>query len=198
MSTTRRKYSVVWVLMPVILGACLGPRADPSAYFLLAPVPPPAAEPPLDVSIGLGPITIPGYLDRLQIVTRLSENEVAVSEVDRWGEPLAGNVARTLESNLATLLPGSSYVTYPWYPSEAPGWAVALDIRRFEADASGAVLLEASWRLARGGTVVDGGAARIEEQAGGAVQADAVAAQSRALAGLAAEIARVVRRAVRQ
>lgn len=183
------------LLATLVLSACLGPRADPSAYFLLAPVPPPATEPPLDVTIGLGPVTIPGYLDRLQIVTRLGDNEVAVSEVDRWGEPLAGSLARTLETNLSALLQGSSYVAYPWYPSEAPDLAVALDIRRFESDAAGAVVLEAGWRLTRSGTVVAGGVASIDEQASAAGQAAAVAAQSRALAGLAAEIARAVRQA---
>lgn len=177
------------------LAACLGPRADPSAYFLLAPVPPPAGEPPLAVTIGIGPITIPGYLDRLQLVTRLGDNELAVSEVDRWGEPLAGSIAGTLEANLAALLAGSSYVAYPWYASEAPDVAVAVDVRRFEADVAGTVVLDATWRLTRDSIQIDGARARIEEQSTAPAQAAAVAAQSRALARLSSEIAAAVRRA---
>lgn len=180
------------------LAACLGPRADPSAYYVLAPVPPPAAEPPLAVSIGIGPVTIPGYLDRLQIVTRLGDNELAVSEVDRWGEPLGGSVARTLEANLRALLAGSRYVEYPWYPSEAPDFAVAVDVRRFEVDSSGTVVLDATWRLMRDGTQIEGGGPRIEEPSAAPGQAAAVAAQSRALGRLSAEIASAVRRAGRR
>lgn len=183
----------LWVL---VFGAgCLGPRADTSAFFLLSPVPPPAAESPVPVRIGLGPITIPGYLDRLQMVERLSDNELAVSEVDRWAEPLGGNIGRTLEANLAALLPGSAYVAFPWYASEAPDLAVSVTFRRFEADASGAVALEATWRLTRDGADVDGGAALFEDQANAPGRAATVEAQSRVLAELSAEIAAAVRRA---
>ncbi|HSH76419.1 MAG TPA: PqiC family protein, partial [Longimicrobiales bacterium] len=120
------------------LAACLGPRSDPSAFFLLSSPPAEAAGAPLAVSIGVGPLTLPGYLDRPQIVVRLSEDEIRLAESDRWGEPLAGNLVRTVEENLAKLLPGSSYVDYPWYPADAPDYAVEIEVRRFEADAGGA------------------------------------------------------------
>lgn len=148
------------------------------------------------VVLGIGPITIPGYLDRPQIVVRVSDNEVALAEVDRWAEPLGGNLARVLEENLSLLLPSSTYVDYPWYESDAPDYGVALDVRRFESDTAGTVVLEADWRLSAGGGSLDGGAVRIDEAAGVPGQAAAVAAQSRALAELSRQIAAAVRRAV--
>jgi len=183
------------VVALLALGACLGPRTDPSAFFLLSSPVPAAEGAPVPVSIGLGPVTLPGYLDRPQIVTRLSDDEISLAEADRWAEPLAANLLRTLEENLAKLLPGSSYVGYPWYAADAPDYAVTLDVRRFEADASGAVVLDAIWRLDRGDARVDGGAARIEDQADGPGRAAAVAAHSRALAELSREIVAGVRRA---
>jgi uncharacterized protein len=178
-----------------VLSGCLGPRQDTSAFFVLSPAPAPTAGTPLPISIGLGPITLPGYLDRPQIVVRLDDNQLALSDSDRWAEPLSDNVTRTLEANLAALLPGSTYVHYPWYASAAPDYAVALEVRRFEADAAGAVVLDATWRLSRGGSVVDRQVARLEEAAGGPERVAAVAAQSRALGQLSAQIAAVVRRA---
>jgi uncharacterized lipoprotein YmbA len=178
------------------VAACLGPREDTSAFFLLSPVPPQgAASTPLPVAVGLGPIELPGYLDRAQIVVRISDNQVALSDADRWAEPLFANLARTLEEDLAALLPGASFVAYPWYPSEAPDHAVAITFRRFEADAAGSVVLDATWDVTSAGTRVDGRATRIEEPAAGADRAAAVAAQSRALARLAEEIAAAVRMA---
>jgi uncharacterized lipoprotein YmbA len=182
----------------LLLAGCLGPRQDPSAYFLLSPGPAPATVTPVPVVLGLGPVTIPGYLDRPQIVVRLSENEVALSETDRWAEPLAQHLIRTLEENLSRMLPGSSYVDYPWYESEAPDYALTLDIRRFEADAAGGVVLDATWLIQDRTTRVDGGTSRIDEVVGGLGRADAVAAQSRALARLSEEIAAAVRRAGRR
>lgn len=178
----------------VFAAGCLGPRADSSAFFMLSPVPPPAAESPVSVRVGFGPITIPRYLDRLQMVHRLSDNEIAVSDADRWAEPLAANIARTLEQNLAAMLPGSSYVVFPWYPSEAPDFAVALHFRRFEADSSGAVTLDATWSLARAGTPIDGGGVLLGFLADGPGRGAAVAAHSRALAELSGQIAAAVRR----
>ena len=176
--------------------ACLGgPQADPSAFFLLSPTVVEAAGGAVPVSIGVESIGLPGYLDRPQIVTRISDNEVALAETDRWAEPLASNLARTLEESLARLLPGSSYVAYPWYATDAPDYVIAVHVRRFEADATGAVLLEASWTLDRQGARVDGRSVRVDEQAEGPARADAVAAQSRALAELARELAAAVRRA---
>jgi hypothetical protein len=177
------------------LSACLGPRSDASAFFVLSSPVPAAEDAPVAVSIGLGPVMLPGYLDRPQIVTRISDNEIALAEADRWAEPLADNLVRTLEENLAKLLPGSSYVGYPWYAADAPAYAVALEVRRFEADTSGAVLLDATWRLSRGDALVDGRATRTEDQATGSDRAAAVAAHSRALAELSREIAAAVRRA---
>jgi uncharacterized lipoprotein YmbA len=186
-----RRFALLGV---ALLAGCLGPRQDTSAFFLLSPVPPPAAEAPVPVAIGVGPVAIPGYLDRPQVVVRLSDNEIALSDADRWAEPLAANIARTLVENLAALLPGSSYVTFPWYASEEPDLALALEFRRFEADASGAVTLEATWSLARAGARVDGGTALIAEAADGPGRAAAVAAHSRALAELSRQIAVAVRR----
>jgi uncharacterized lipoprotein YmbA len=178
------------------LAACLGPREDTSAFFLLSPAPPPpASSAPVPVAIGLGPIVLPGYLDRAQMVVRISDNQIALSDADRWAEPLAANLQRTLEENLGALLPGASFVTYPWYPSETPDHAVAITFRRFEADSTGAVVLDATWEVTTDGTRSDGRATRVEETSAAPDRAAAVAAQSRALARLAEEIAAAVRRA---
>lgn len=185
-----------WLMsMLVLAAACLGPRPDLSAFFLLSPAPAPTEAAPAPVVLGIGPVTLPGYLDRPELVVRVNENEITLSETDRWAEPLAENLVRTLEENLSALLPGSTYVEHPWFESRAPEYAVSLDVRRFEADASGAVVLDAVWELARGGARLDGGRERIEEVASGPDRAAAVAAQSRALAELSRRLAASVRRA---
>ncbi len=182
------------VLALALLAGCLGPRRDTSTFFVLSPTPAANAGTPVPVSIGLGPIILPGYLDRLQIVTRLSDNQIALAESDRWAEPLGDDLTSTLRDNLAALLPQSSYVGYPWYASDAPDFAVALEVRRFESDAAGAVVLDATWSLTRGDAVVGGRDVHIEEQADGPARVAAVAAQSRALGELSEQIGAAIRR----
>lgn len=187
---------VMTIFAVVAVAGCLSPREDPSAFFLLSPTPSRvSAVTPIDVAVGLGPIELPAYLDRSQIVVRLSDNQVALSDADRWAEPLAANLHRTLEENLASLLPGASFVDYPWYAAEAPDHAVAITFRRFEADTAGTVVLEATWKVTTSGTAAEALATRIEEAATAPDREATVAAQSRALTRLAEEIAAAVRRA---
>jgi hypothetical protein len=178
----------------LLAAGCLGPRPDPSSFFLLSPVVAPVQTPDVAaVTVGLGPVTLPGYLDRPQIVERVSDNEIVLSETERWAEPLRDNVARTLRENLSRHLPASSWIEYPWYASEAPAYAIAVDVRRFEADVSGSVVLDASWRIAADGEDVDRGRTEVVEPAGSVGQAARVAAQSRALGALSAQVAAAVR-----
>jgi len=149
----------------------------------------------VSVTLGVGPVTIPGYLDRSQIVVRLSENEVALAETDRWAEPLVESITRTLEENLQALLPGSSFVDYPWYDSDAPAYAIELVFRRFEADTTGTVVLQAEWRITRRDSLVVRGSVRLDDAAEGPERAASVAALSRTLAELGRQIANAVRTA---
>jgi hypothetical protein len=55
--------------------------------YVLPPSPAATAAPPptvgRDVTVGLGPIVLPKYLDRPQIVTRIGEDETFVRAVHR-------------------------------------------------------------------------------------------------------------------
>jgi uncharacterized protein len=49
-------------------------------------------------------VTIPGYLDRIQIVTRRGRDEIGLGEFDLWSDPLKDGATRVLGENLAALL----------------------------------------------------------------------------------------------
>ena len=99
--------------LTLVAAGCLSPRADVSTFFLLTSAEAPGAVgPPLGGTLGLGPVTLPGYLDRSELVTRLSDNQVAVSPTARWAEPLRDNVLRALSQNLVRVLGPDDYVFY--------------------------------------------------------------------------------------
>ncbi|HEX5606452.1 MAG TPA: PqiC family protein, partial [Candidatus Binatia bacterium] len=66
------------------------------------------------LSLGIGPIKIPRYLDREQLVTRISQNRFAIAENDRWAEPLEENFSRVLSENLSILLQIDRVAAFPW------------------------------------------------------------------------------------
>ena len=111
----------------VLLGcSALEPKPDPSRFFTLTPVAQSnqkaieVSSNPSGISLGIGPVKLPGYLDREQLVTRVSQNRFQVSENDRWAEPLTENFIRVLMENLTALAPAARLVTYPWRAGERP------------------------------------------------------------------------------
>src|SRR5206468_11751389 len=97
------------------------------------------------VVLGICPIKLPGYLDRQQFVTRISQNRFAVAENDRWAEPLEENFSRVLSQNLSILLQTERIVAYPWQRSQQPTYQVQVEVLRFEPNAEQVVELWARW-----------------------------------------------------
>jgi len=145
--------TLICLLISFLLSACgtFSPRADPSRFFTLTAIAQPGAAAvkessnPGGVSLGIGPIRLPGYLDRQEIVTRVSPNRIDLSENDHWAEPLEANFSRVLGQNLAVLLPVSRLVSFPWESTRSPAYQVEVEVLRFEANAAGDVQLSARW-----------------------------------------------------
>jgi hypothetical protein len=95
----------------------------------------------------VGPIKIPDFLKRPQIVTRRSENVLDINEFHRWGDALESQLARVLVENLSALLNTPNVTAFPWDPPFAPEYQLYIDFRRFEGKTSGPVVLEAVWHI---------------------------------------------------
>jgi uncharacterized lipoprotein YmbA len=187
---------------------------SPTRFYVLSTIADKPSEPPSDVSVGVGPINLPQYLDRPQIVTRLSSNQLAVGEFDQWGGQLDDGFARTLAGNLSLLLQTDRVQLYPWKDEQSLDYAVTVDVINFEQDVDGSSLLDVYWSLleARTGRVKlrrhavyrdPGGAPITDTQAHGqsAILSgnskrpydSAVAAMSRNLGALSRDIAKAIR-----
>ncbi len=102
------------------------------------------------LSLGLGPIRVPKYLERPQIVTRISPHEINLAEFHKWGAPLKENVSQVLEENLSELLVTDKIITYPWNRSKLPGYQLALDIIQFDGTKNQEAIFKVRWALAKG------------------------------------------------
>jgi len=147
-----KRLGVIILLVCFIPAGCsfLEAKPDPSRFFALASLPrtgqtaqDAAGANPL--ALGIGPIKFPGYLDRQQFVTRISQNRFAVAENDRWAEPLEENFSRILSQNLSILLQTDRIVAYPWERNQRPTYQVQVEVLRFEPNAEQLVELSARW-----------------------------------------------------
>jgi uncharacterized lipoprotein YmbA len=102
------------------------------------------------ITVGLGPVTIPKYLDRPEVVTRLSDTEFKLSDTDRWGEPLGANVSRVLAADLSGQRANLEVVQMPWPRKSKFDYRVSIDFQRLEANLDGQVQVRAAWSIRNG------------------------------------------------
>ena len=179
--------------LALIVGGCAG-NSPPSRFYLLSAMAPTDAAPHSTTVVGVGPVRLPGYLERDQIVSRSNTNSLRVDEFDRWGGALDRNVADVVAENLSRLLGTEGVVVYPWSSAIRIDFQVALDIRAFESLGGTRINLIAQWRLFRGDSeeLITIRRAEITERLLGEGYNNYVAAQSRALAALSEKIAQSI------
>lgn len=134
------------------LTGCAG--SESVRYYVLSATPAgPVGAAVRDIPVGVGPVEFPEYLDRPQIMTRTSQNELSMADFDRWAESLKDNTIRVLAENLATLLPSQRVVTYPWKRATPVDYQVTVQVSRFDRLEQGESVLAVRWRVLDG----DGG-----------------------------------------
>jgi uncharacterized lipoprotein YmbA len=145
-------------------------------------------------SLGIGPVKIPKYLDRPQIVTRINSNEYYVEEFARWSEPLGENVTRVLAENLSALVPTERIALHPFNRWTLVDYQITVDIMQFEAVRGGDVMLTASWNIVgdAGNKLLVARKSRFEAPTGSEEYGAMAASMSATLADLSREIAEAI------
>ena len=144
---------VHWLTGPALLlfVGCSSP--EPRYYVMSAPagLPPPGVAPISAAgAVGLGPLRFPGYLDRPQIVTRSSQNELELAEFERWAEPLKDNAAQVVADGLSQALGGRRVVLYPWKRATPITYQVTVDVKRFDRTRGAESELAVRWNIQTG------------------------------------------------
>jgi len=132
-----------------LAAACSG--STPTRFYMLSSVADPA---PIGASsavsalvIALGPVSLPSYVDRPQIVTRESANAVQLGTFDHWAGALEDMIPRVLAEDLAARLPGDRIVSFPRAVSPTFDYRVAVDLGRFDVNSEGEAVIAASWQI---------------------------------------------------
>lgn len=136
--------SGLWLLVLLLAAGC--GSSPPVDYYTLEPIFDSQPRDPGEAKIlGIGPLQIPGYIDRPQLVTQVGGNKVKVDEFNRWAEPLDQALPRIVAVNVDGLLDAVIAVTFP-YPSRfRVDYRLMGRIVRFDADRDGAAVLEVQW-----------------------------------------------------
>lgn len=151
-----KRTMTIWLLVPALLAAllqgCIGRASpEPTFYHLSAAAPGKgeAAEAtmlPEDVLlvVEIGPVTLPEYLQRPQIVTRRGGSELRIDKFHRWVGSLEDQIERVVAQNVEQF---SAQVRVVGYRQQtvAPALVVELDIDDFTGAPGDELLLRANW-----------------------------------------------------
>jgi uncharacterized protein len=167
-------------------------QSKKSYYVLSASGPVPSTS---GVSVGVGPITLAEYLDRPNLVISESPNQLAIAEDHRWAGGLSQSISQVLAADLGRHLKTGNVQTYPWLSDNEVRYQVTLDVRRFHSESDGHAVIEVGWRAYQlpERTLKTSRTFVAREPLSSDGYAAMVAAQSRLLEGLAAQIAASLR-----
>jgi uncharacterized protein len=191
----RRIALIVTLCAVAAVGA--GCAAPPSHFYTLSHITTPTATPPAtsaEITVVVGPVSIPAIVDVPQIVVSTSPNEVSMDEFNRWASPLQNNISRVVTENLVVMLGTPRVSQFQQSLNADADYRVAIEVQGFESAPGEAATLNAAWIVRR---TKDGrahiGRTTAREPAREKGYDALAAAHSRALARLSQDIANAVR-----
>jgi uncharacterized lipoprotein YmbA len=180
-----------FALFVSLLVAACGSKQE---YYRLSAEVPAARTGESSLSIGVSSVTLPGYIDRSELVFQNGPNEFQIPPNVSWAGSLRDNVAAVLARDLQQALGAREVLTMPWPSGASPHRRVALDIRQFHGISGSEAILEVSWRIENeNGATLSRNSGTFHESINGDGYAAVVAAESRLLVQCAAAIAPALR-----
>ena len=108
---------------------------------------PAARATPPGFALGVGPVVLPDYIDRGELVFQSAPNKFEVPYEQRWAGSLRDTTTRVLGTNLARRLGTGNLHFYPWPPGTPLRYQVRVEVQQFHALSGGDAILEATWRI---------------------------------------------------
>lgn len=207
----------VSLLALVTIGGCI--KSQPSKFYILTPINHDTEEnisdpdktyvsDKIDISkraalknltLGLGPVSIAKYLDRSQLVVRLSPNQIKLEDFHQWAGSPRDDIPAVLLENLSTTLGIGTIYKYPWKSYAEIDYQIVVEINQLDGRPGESVRLVARWEILKGDALqsVKSGKNDFTEQISGIGSEDGsgsqfdafVLAHSRALGKLSEVIA---------
>lgn len=164
-----------------------------SRFYTLSAASGPAAT-SSNLSVVVGPVSVPAVVDRPQIVVITGPNQVRLEEFDRWAAPLQNSIARVVADNLVQMLGTPRVFSAAQTSSVDADYRAAIDVQSFQSAPAEAAILDAVWSVRRTKDgKVETGRTTVRETVQEKSYEALAAGHSRAVARLSNDIANAVR-----
>jgi len=140
----------IFVIFILILSGCVPIANSPNARFYNLCAVGKQANIKLDAKdfiIGVGPVKIPEYLNRPQMVTVNKDKTITFAEFNRWAEPLDFALERIINEDLAIMLDGATIETFPWERTVTVKYQVIANVIRLENEFNEQLIFVVQWSI---------------------------------------------------
>ena len=144
-------------------------------------------------TVGVNPIELPGYLNRVQMVKRTGPNQLEVSSRHRWADYPDRMIQRVFGDNLQMLMADARVYSAPWPAGFKPDVTVDVTFLELIGTTDKKMLLSATWTIIGNGDPSPPHRTSLSETISGAGFDDLAAAHSRALESLSRDVAESLR-----
>ncbi len=157
-----------YTLAPVSLPAVLGVTGGPA------------------ITVGVGPVRLPDYVDRPEIVVRISDYKVDLLTFDHWAAPLDQQFPKVLTATMQSQMPFARVIGFPPLQPTPVDVQVEVEVQQFDVDVAGTAVLIANWQMRgpQGQRVLTSGQAQVMANAVENTMPGRVGALSEAVAKL--------------
>lgn len=137
----------LFILLTVcsLLGAC---QSSPRKNFYLLSAAPAEQSNNTEVTtlIGIGPVEVAEYLNRLHMVYEAEDGSLVMADNDYWAEPLREGIPRVIGLNLTARDASRSVVNFPWRRDSKPDYSLRVAVHSLHRVGSDAYI-NATWEL---------------------------------------------------
>lgn len=150
-----RSISVLCLLYMILLLAGCGAKSPSVSYYSLNSIKPESlsaeSSKKMDIALGIGPVSVPAYLKKSQITTRVAgTSQYQFDEFHRWAGIIEDDIASAIGNNLGVLLGSHQIAYFPWLHYFKPDYRVAIQIIQFDSDLNDDAALKARWVISDG------------------------------------------------
>ena len=143
---------IVCLIFTLTLSGCLSvPNSPTPRFYTLNAVeesrPAEKFNIPSAIIIGVGPLKIPEYLNRPQIVTQDKDKMLTFAQFDRWGESLDLGLERLISENLTAMLGGATIKMFPWNLAIPVSYQVIIEVLQLESELDKDLFFVVQWSV---------------------------------------------------
>jgi len=152
MKRAKLAYFTVVVLFSFVIFGCISVGSSPTPrFYMLSSVDSGKINKkfdlPANLNVVIGPVLIPGYQDRPQIVTKSKTGMLNFAQFDRWGEPLDSGLGRLIMDSLLIMLPATNFQVFPCNFAIPLDYQVIVDVAQLDNELDKGMFLAVQWTI---------------------------------------------------